>query len=295
MDISEWSGENAGSRLHVQIQLAGGTPVADLRYAMRKLHGDVRWDSRSCQLHIVADRSLHDDLFLRELDDLVESFNRGRDQSKQAEILETRLVQTSPPAGSAQLFSSRFQIRSHREPGDSIDTIVLEANRSFGSGTHPSTRLVFHLLENFIGKPFPERVIDVGCGSGILSLVSARLGAREVLGMDVCPHAVDVACRNVATNHLEEKVAITDVALREINGTFDLILANLTPSVFYRLQNDIRRCITGEGTRLIVSGLQGRQADEIVSFLFPQGWKEEHRLSSGKWKALLFAFTIPSK
>lgn len=140
-----------------------------------------------------------------------------------------------------------------------------------------------------MGELFPEKVLDVGCGSGILSLLCARLGAQEVVGIDVCKHAVEVSRRNVELNGLEDKITITDLSLQEIKGTFDMILANLTPSVFYRLQDDIRRCAGNGKTRLIVAGLQGRQADEMAAFLFPQGWKEEQRLSAGKWKALLFS------
>ncbi|MBC8318097.1 MAG: 50S ribosomal protein L11 methyltransferase [Desulfobulbaceae bacterium] len=288
MDISEWNGVSGQGRLHVQIQVAGTASAAELRSAMSNLQGDVRWDGDAGQLHIVADPLQQDDFFLRELDGLIESFNSCREESEQAEILETRLVQPFSPVESTPLFPSRFQIQSQAGPGESDNAIVLDADRSFGSGTHPSTRLVLHLLENFIGTPFPERVLDVGCGSGILSLVSARLGARDIVGMDVCPHAVEVASRNVKINQLEGQVTITDAGLGEIKGIFDLILANLTPSVLYRLSGDIRYLSAAGKTTLIVSGLQGRQVDEIAAFLSPQGWNEEQRLSAGKWQALLF-------
>jgi len=293
MQVCEWSGGDGNDRLHVQIYLCDGRRVEELYSALDTFDGDLCWDSNTSQFHIVSDHVEGNDSFLLKLDSVIESFNSNRIETEKAEILETRLVpeDSEEPSPYSQ---SRFQIKPYIVSEQNPDAIFLEADRSFGTGTHPSTRLALHFLEHCMGD-FPEKVLDVGCGSGILSLFCARLGAQEVVGVDVCKHAVEVSQRNVRLNNLEDKITITDISLQEINKTFDLILANLTSSVLYRLHDDIRRRARNGKTRLIVSGLQGRQADEMAEFLFPQGWKEEQRLSSGKWQALLFTFTTPSK
>ena len=287
MKTCEWCGGDTAGRLHVQIHLCDGRRAEELYSALDKFDGDLRWDSNTSQLHIVSDHRAGNDSFLLELDSVIDSFNRNRIETEKAEILETRLVPEDLEQPS-QFFQSRFQIKPYTESEQNPDTIILEADRSFGTGTHPSTRLVLHFLEHCMPKPFPQRVLDVGCGSGILSLISSRLGAEEVVGIDVCPHSIAVARRNVEANHLHSKITITDTPLHDIHGKFDLILANLTPSVLHCLQNEIRRCSAEGGTRLIVSGLQGRQAEEMAEALCRQGWQEEQKLSAGKWKALLF-------
>ncbi len=287
MKVCEWCGEDINSRLHVQIHLCDGRRAEELYFALDKFDGDLRWDSNTSQLHIVSGHGAENDSFLLELDSAIDSFNRNRVETEKAEILETRLV----PADSeqpSQFFQSRFQIKPYTEEEQDSDSLFLEADRSFGTGTHPSTSLVLHFLEHCMPNPFPQKVLDVGCGSGILSLISSRLGAEEVVGIDVCPHSIAVARRNVEANHLSSKITITDTPLHDIHGKFDLILANLTSSVLHRLQPEIRRCSAEGGTRLIVSGLQGRQAEEVAGDLCRQGWQEEQRLSAGKWKALLF-------
>lgn len=287
MKAREWTGGERNGRLHVQIHLCDGRKAEELYFELDKFDGDLRWDSTTRQFHVISDHGKGNDSFLLKLDSVIDSFNRNCIESEKAEILETRLV----PEDSEELplFSqSRFQIKPYTGSARDSDAIFLEADRSFGTGTHPSTRLALHFLEHYIGD-FPEKVLDVGCGSGILSLFCARLGAQEVVGVDVCKHAVEVSQRNVELNNLEDTITITDLSLQEINETFDLILANLTPSVLYRLQDDIRKCARNRKTRLIVSGLQGRQANEMAEFLFLQGWKEEQRVSSGKWQALLLA------
>ena len=289
MNVCEWSGAERNDRLHIQIHLCDGRKAEELYCALEKFDGDLRWDPTTSQFHVVADHGEANDSFLRKIDSVIDSFNRNLIETEKAEILETRLVPEDSEEPS-QFFQSRFQIKSHTGSEQNPDAIFLEADRSFGTGTHPSTHLALYFLEHCMGD-FPEKVLDVGCGSGILSLFCARLGAQEVVGVDVCKHAVEVSWRNVELNELKEKITITDVTLEEINKTFDLILANLTPSVLYRLKDDIRKCARNRKTRLVVSGLQGRQVDEIAEVLCLEGWQEEQRLSFGKWRALLFVFS----
>ncbi len=157
---------------------------------------------------------------------------------------------------------------------------------SFGSGSHPSTRLAMVLLEKSCKKRLPQQVLDLGCGSGILALLAARAGAQHVLGVEIDLESVAAARANVEANGFDEIMTVSDRSLSEIEGSFDLILANLTASVLYRLEKDIHR-LAADSARLVVSGLQGRQGEETVGRLEKRGWQKRNQEASGKWQALL--------
>lgn len=171
---------------------------------------------------------------------------------------------------------------------DLPEDIILDPGFSFGSGSHPSTRLAMVLLERFAAGQEPGRVLDVGCGSGILALLAVRFGAEKALGVEIDPESVAAARKNVEANGFEDIVTVTDQFLSEVRGEFNLILANLTASVFYNLAEDILR-LAAEKTHMIVSGLQGRQAEEAASFLEGRGWVRGEEVKSGNWRALLMA------
>ena len=289
MNDCEWYGGNVAGHLHIQVHLGDRKRLQELQAGLQSLGGETSWDSEGSSFHIVVDYSEEKNIFLKELESVIDRFNATCAGTGKADIVETRLVPMTR-GKSAHHIKSRFTISPYNESEKHSDVIFLEAERSFGSGMHPSTRLVLQFLENTIEGPFPARILDVGCGSGILSLVCAKLGAQRVVGIDVCGHAVAVAQQNIRKNELEETVTISDTPLSEIQGTFDLILANLTPSVFWTLQEGIRSCSTTD-TRLIVSGLQGRQADEVALSLSHQGWSEVKKLSSGTWQAMLFIYS----
>lgn len=206
-----------------------------------------------------------------------------------ATVAETRIV----PAGKGRQdgtparIGDRFQVApAGLGHGTGGETILLTGGGVFGSGFHPSTRLAVRALEELAGEApsFPERALDVGTGSGLLALIAARLGAGAVLGIDIAPEAVAAARRNVAANGLGARVRIEATPLAEVAGRFDLILANLTASVQLRLAEPLRlRLAAGE---LIVSGLQGRQQEEMASFWQGKGLRVVSRFAEGRWRAL---------
>jgi ribosomal protein L11 methyltransferase len=175
------------------------------------------------------------------------------------------MVTALPDAGQTSRLGGRFRIiPAGGEERATDDVILLTASTVFGSGLHPSTRLAVQALAALAGKVqvFPERVLDVGTGSGILAMIAARLGARHVKAVDVCPEAVAVARRNVAVNGLGDLVGIEADCWGRLAGPFDLIIANLTLSVHLRLADHLDG-ILGSGGELLISGMQGRQQGEI--------------------------------
>ncbi len=200
-------------------------------------------------------------------------------------LIETRLVQSKTTAQARHGF--RFVSRNPRGPQD----IVLAAgSHAFGSGNHPSTSLVVELLEELDDIPSP--VLDVGCGTGVLSIIAGRLGARQVVGIDIDKEAVTVAAENAGANDLSDRLSFSTTALADLQGPFSLIIANLTASVLYRLVDSIS-AQSASGARLVISGLQGRQGDEAEEWFVCQGWCLEKRRHLGKWQARVLRRSSP--
>lgn len=203
-----------------------------------------------------------------------------------AAIIETRVVAGTGGEGPIRI-GGRFRIvpasAGHAAGGE---TILLAASGVFGSGLHPSTRLAVQALEEIAGAgPFPARVLDVGTGSGLLAMIAARLGAAAVLGLDIAPEAVAVAGENAAVNGLGDRVRIEATPLAEVPGEFDFVLANLTASVQVRLADGLQARLAAGG-ELVLSGLLGRQGEEMAGFWGERGLRVAGRYVEGKWRAL---------
>jgi ribosomal protein L11 methyltransferase len=108
-------------------------------------------------------------------------------------------------------------------PGDR-PAVVIDPGRAFGTGAHPTTRLCIELLS---GRSRGS-VLDIGCGSGVLSIAAARLGFGPVVAIDVDPVAVDVTLANAAANGVEVEVSVADALAGPLPST-DLVIANIAP------------------------------------------------------------------
>jgi ribosomal protein L11 methyltransferase len=154
----------------------------------------------------------------------------------------------------------------------------------FGNGEHPSTRLlVERLLERIRGG---ERVLDVGCGSGVLGLCALALGASRVVAIDVKAEAVEAARRNAALNEMEQQVEATVAPLQEIQGVFDVVVANIGRAAIVELAPKIVQRVSSDGW-LAVSGISPSQCSLVADFLHPL--VEVGRYTSGEWSALVLA------
>jgi ribosomal protein L11 methyltransferase len=157
------------------------------------------------------------------------------------------------------------------EPGDVV--IDLDPGMAFGTGTHSSTRLVLEELQTLAdGGLEPDRILDVGCGSGILSIAAVkRWPAARCIAIDNDPIAVAATLENAAHNQVTVGAAITPLA--EISGTFPLVLANIQAHVLRELKAEL---IAKTAGTLILSGLLTPQAQPLADEFVAAGMTLVH-------------------
>jgi ribosomal protein L11 methyltransferase len=139
--------------------------------------------------------------------------------------------------------------------------ILIEPGMAFGTGRHESTRLMIKLMGSidFKGK----RVLDIGCGSAILSLYAALLGAKKVLAVDNDEDTVISAQKNLALNDTHA-IEIVSSDLMDVSGTYDIVLANIDIRTFRATSSHIHTLLR-KGGHLLVSGILGRDRKELIS------------------------------
>jgi ribosomal protein L11 methyltransferase len=185
----------------------------------------------------------------------------------------------------------RFVVRPSWDPGvppPGEHVIDLDPGRAFGTGAHPSTRLVIGLLEDIAeGSGSVQRFLDLGTGSGILAIVAARLwpGARG-LAVDVDPEATECAAENLARNRVasvELRTGALEVAAGD--GPFAVVVANIQAEVLEPLAPALAAVIAAGGS-LVLSGLLVEQGAAVEAAYRAAGLDVEARAVDGEWTAL---------
>lgn len=166
---------------------------------------------------------------------------------------------------------------------DRRKVIMLDPGAAFGTGAHATTRLCMELLEDMC--PVGCSMLDVGCGSGILSIAAAKLGAARCVGVDIDPIAVKVAGENALENGVQEAVEFSQGSIDSVSGCFDVICANIVADVIIMLSEDIMDHLKS-GCPVICSGIiEGRQQD-VIDALIKAGLKIEKHIISENWHAI---------
>lgn len=159
----------------------------------------------------------------------------------------------------------------------------LEPGLAFGTGTHETTRLCLELLEKYItpGVDF----LDMGCGSGILSVAALLLGAKSAVGVDIDPLAVKTAQENAKTNGVEERfTGICGNLAEKVTGKFQVVAANIVADVVILLSQDAPRFLNLDST-YIISGIIDTREQDVLDALEPTFQVLERREEKG-WVAM---------
>lgn len=177
--------------------------------------------------------------------------------------------------------------RRHRPTRDEV-VVTIDPGMAFGTGLHPTTRLSLVALERVAdvgGESALARVLDVGCGSGILSIAAAQLGAGRVQGLDIDPIAIEATVANVRRNHLSRRIRARRGSLPSRQGPFDLVLANLVASVLVDLATGLASELR-PGGRLIAAGIFSDRESDVRGAFEANGLRIEGRDVESDWVAL---------
>ena len=181
---------------------------------------------------------------------------------------------------------NKLEDANHQQDIDSIPTkIVIDAKQAFGTGTHETTQMIVSLLlnQNLTGK----RVLDCGCGTGILGIVAAKYGAKEVFAYDIDEWSVNNAQHNAELNEVELDVLEGDKrVLSHISGVFDFVLANINRNIILEDLSAFVSVMT-TNSRIILSGFYEQDAEIILKEAKNLGLEECKRIMNHDWCCLL--------
>ena len=171
------------------------------------------------------------------------------------------------------------------EEGEII--VTMDPGMAFGTGTHETTRLVIRLMQD---EPIEgKRVLDVGTGSGILSICASKLGAKSCNAYDIDPVAVKVARDNALSDGCDNiTVGVSDL-LRGVDrsgGKYDFCVANIVADIIIRMLPDVRDYVA-TGAPLILSGIIGDRADEVREAVIKNGFTVEKEIKENDWVGML--------
>ncbi len=144
--------------------------------------------------------------------------------------------------------------------------VEIEPGGSFGLGDHPTTRVSADATWRLTTAG--SRVLDVGCGSGVLSIIAALRGASRVVAIDIAEAAREATLDNAARNGVTDRIEVSTSAIEHLSGSFDLVVANILAPALVAMSAHLRRLTAPDG-RLVLSGVLAGQHAHVIAALAP--------------------------
>lgn len=162
--------------------------------------------------------------------------------------------------------------------------VNLDPGMAFGTGTHETTRMCIQALEKYVKEE--STVFDVGCGSGILAIAAAKLGAKLAVGVDLDPVAVESSIENVGYNNLNNIEILHGNLVEVIDGKADIVVANILAEIICILTDDVKR-VMKDGGVFITSGIIHDRVDIVCEKLEATGFEVIEKNRDGEWNCIV--------
>ncbi|MBO4849583.1 MAG: 50S ribosomal protein L11 methyltransferase [Prevotella sp.] len=174
------------------------------------------------------------------------------------------------------------------ETAEGLMDVVIDARMAFGSGTHATTRLMVEQL--LLLHPSGLRVLDCGCGTGILSIVASKAGARQVVAYDIDEWSVENTRHNAVLNGVDniEVLGGDSHVLSHVSGLFDIVLANINRNILLADLPSMRE-ILATGGHIVISGFYESDVPALVEAATALGLSLQSKMASGDWVSLSFS------
>jgi ribosomal protein L11 methylase PrmA len=164
--------------------------------------------------------------------------------------------------------------------------ILIQRGKAFGTGNHPSTIYCLQALKDIFrekfGKVQIEQILDAGTGTGILSIAAAKLGVKDITGVEISPESIKEAQENLRLNRITKEIRILPCSVTEIKGRFNLIFANLYGFLLKEIASFLVQQLSPKGL-IIIGGMSVPDDDVIISTFTQQGLNECARYQDEVW------------
>ena len=174
------------------------------------------------------------------------------------------------------------------EPSDNEIVVEIDPGLAFGTGTHETTSLCVEFLEKYAQNK--KKLLDIGCGSGILMLIGKKLGVEKAVGIDIDEKVNDVVLENFSKNGINENFqVIIGNLVDDVNEKYDLVVSNILVDVLEKLLEDIEKILEKDAT-VIFSGILNEKEEAFLKKAKNYNLKQIDRKEKNNWVSLVFKY-----